>query len=73
MQLMGFSSRYSELFGHENGFPQVVSDTQAYRQFGNSVVPQVVEAVGEEVVRTMAEVFLRSNNGCLIKGRSIAA
>ena len=73
MQLMGFSSRYSELFGHENGFSQVVSDTQAYRQFGNSVVPQVVEAVGEEVVRTMAEVFLRSNNGCLIKGRSIAA
>jgi DNA (cytosine-5)-methyltransferase 1 len=30
-----------------------VSDTQAYRQFGNSVVPLVVEAVGRQVVRVM--------------------
>ena len=29
----------------------VVSDTQAYRQFGNAVVPKVVEAVGREIVR----------------------
>lgn len=28
----------------------VVSDTQAYRQFGNAVVPKVIEAVGREMV-----------------------
>jgi len=73
MRLMGFDDRYSSLFGHEDGFPQVVSDTQAYRQFGNSVVPHVVEAVGSNVVKAMAEVFLRTNTGCLIKGRAVSA
>ncbi len=29
----------------------VVSDTQAYRQFGNAVVPKVVEAVGKQIVK----------------------
>jgi DNA (cytosine-5)-methyltransferase 1 len=28
----------------------VVSDTQAYRQFGNAVVPKVIEAIGREIV-----------------------
>ena len=28
----------------------VVSDTQAYRQFGNAVVPKVVEAIGRQMV-----------------------
>jgi DNA (cytosine-5)-methyltransferase 1 len=28
----------------------VVSDTQAYRQFGNAVVPKVIEAIGREMV-----------------------
>jgi len=70
---MGFEKRYSTLFGHEDGFPQVVSDTQAYRQFGNSVVPLVVEAVGSKVVDAMARVFLRTNTGCLLKGRTVAA
>ena len=73
MKLMGFDTKYSELFGHEDGFPQVVSDTQAYRQFGNAVVPHVVEAVGEKVVECMANVFLRTNTGCLLKGRAVAA
>ncbi len=31
----------------------VVSDTQAYRQFGNAVVPKVIEAVGREIVRVL--------------------
>jgi DNA (cytosine-5)-methyltransferase 1 len=31
----------------------VVSDTQAYRQFGNAVVPKVVEAVGKQIMRIM--------------------
>jgi DNA (cytosine-5)-methyltransferase 1 len=32
----------------------VVSDTQAYRQFGNAVVPKVVEAVGRQIVKIMS-------------------
>lgn len=73
MNLMGFDNRYSALFGHEDGFPQVVSDTQAYRQFGNAVVPRVVEAVGSKVLACMAGVFLRTSSGCLLKGRAVAA
>ncbi len=53
-RLMGFADRYAQIFGHENGFPIVVSDTQAYRQFGNAVVPEVVEAIGEQIVRAMS-------------------
>jgi len=37
-----------------------VSDTQAYKQFGNAVVPDVVEAVGREVLRTMKRVKRKS-------------
>lgn len=41
------------------GFPRwcedkiVVSDTQAYRQFGNAVSPQVIEAIGREILRAV--------------------
>jgi DNA (cytosine-5)-methyltransferase 1 len=31
----------------------VVSDTQAYRQFGNAVAPRVVAAIGREILRAM--------------------
>jgi DNA (cytosine-5)-methyltransferase 1 len=31
----------------------VVSDTQAYRQFGNAVVPKVAEAVGRQIIKVM--------------------
>jgi DNA (cytosine-5)-methyltransferase 1 len=41
-RLMGFDERRI-----------VVSDTQAYRQFGNAVVPKVVEAVGREIMKVM--------------------
>ncbi len=40
-RLMGFDT--------ENGKKIVVSDTQAYRQFGNAVVPKVIEAIGREI------------------------
>lgn len=45
--------------GRLMGFPehlihnQVVSDTQAYKQFGNSVVPKVVEAIGQQIVEVL--------------------
>jgi DNA (cytosine-5)-methyltransferase 1 len=41
-RLMGFEERKI-----------VVSDMQAYRQFGNAVVPRVVEAVGREIVKVL--------------------
>ena len=31
----------------------VVSDTQACRQFGNAIVPKVIEAVGREILRVL--------------------
>ena len=49
-RLMGFVERYANLFNHSHGFPQVVSDTQAYRQFGNAVVPLVVEEIGRAIL-----------------------
>ena len=49
-KLMGFNSKFAKLAGHGAKFPQVVSDTQSYKQFGNSVCPLVVEAVGKQVV-----------------------
>ncbi|GFE69387.1 DNA (cytosine-5-)-methyltransferase [Chroococcus sp. FPU101] len=39
------------------GFPETfiipVSDNQAYRQFGNAVVPPVVEAIGKEIIKSL--------------------
>ncbi len=46
-RLMG----YEEFVRSRKDIP--VSDTQAYRQFGNSVVPQVVEAIARQVVATL--------------------
>lgn len=71
MRLLGYDSKYSEMFGHEGLFPQVVSDTQSYRQFGNSVVPLIVEEIGNEIVKTMAAAIKINGNGCLLKSRSI--
>lgn len=51
------------------GFPNyeiVVSDTQAYRQFGNAVVPKVVEAIGEEIIKILSNQF-KIDDHCLIK------
>jgi DNA (cytosine-5)-methyltransferase 1 len=50
-RLMGFDDTWGKNFG--NGFPQVVSDTQAYKQFGNSVCPHVVRAVGAEIANVL--------------------
>jgi len=43
------------LMGYPEDFKIPVSDTQAYRQFGNSVVVPVVEAIAKEVVKTLRE------------------
>jgi DNA (cytosine-5)-methyltransferase 1 len=39
----------------------VVSDTQAYRQFGNAVVPKVVEAVGRQIMKVMFQRLSQDN------------
>ncbi|MEZ6130274.1 MAG: DNA (cytosine-5-)-methyltransferase [Planctomycetaceae bacterium] len=64
--------------GRLMGFPekllsaqaQVVSDTQAYRQFGNSVVPAVITAVARQIVAVMrTAVVSKSGNGCILKAK----
>jgi DNA (cytosine-5)-methyltransferase 1 len=43
----------ARLMGFPDSFPIVVSDTQAYRQFGNAVVPAVVSAVARPAVELL--------------------
>ncbi len=56
--LQGFDDDLALLFGHKSGFPQCVSDTQSYRQFGNAVVPRVVQAVGKNIRSVMIKQLL---------------
>lgn len=41
------------LLGYPENFIIPVSDTQAYRQFGNSVVMPLIEAVGKEIINSL--------------------
>jgi DNA (cytosine-5)-methyltransferase 1 len=50
-KLMGFNSRFARNQGYSREFPIIVSDVQAYKQFGNAVCPPVVESVAEEIKR----------------------
>lgn len=68
-RLMGFTDELAREFGHPDGWPNVVSDTQGYRQLGNSVVPVVVEAISRKIVEKMAWLIDRRGEGCLVKGR----
>ena len=45
----------AKLMGFPSGFKIPVSDTQAYRQFGNSVVVPVVERIAKAVVATLKQ------------------
>lgn len=56
----------ARLMGFPDELPIVVSDTQAYRQFGNAVVPAVAEAVIANIVEVMSW-HLNHNGTCLIK------
>jgi DNA (cytosine-5)-methyltransferase 1 len=44
----------ARLMGYPSDFKIPVSDTQAYRQFGNSVVVPVVERIAQQVVATLS-------------------
>ena len=57
----------ARLMGYDDDLKIVVSDTQAYKQFGNSVVPAVVEAVGRDIVKVMCWHVAQADNRCLLK------
>jgi DNA (cytosine-5)-methyltransferase 1 len=56
----------ARLMGYPEGLPIVVSDTQAYRQFGNSVVVPVATAIAEQIAKVMVDYF-HANDRCLIR------
>jgi DNA (cytosine-5)-methyltransferase 1 len=51
----------ARLMGFDEDFKIVVSDTQAYRQFGNAVVVPVVQAIARQMLDTMAQ-YRHSHN-----------
>jgi len=57
----------ARLMGFPDSLPIVVSDTQAYRQFGNAIVPKVAEAVVHQVSSLLRWQLTRHANGCLLK------
>jgi DNA (cytosine-5)-methyltransferase 1 len=61
----------ARLMGFPDSIEIVVSDTQAYRQFGNALCPLIAEAIGEEVLDVMRWRLMRDANGCMLKGRVI--
>ena len=63
----------ARLMGFPDEFPIVVSDTQAYRQFGNAIVPRVAEVVIRQAIALVCWQLTQDNNGCLLKGRASAA
>ena len=52
-RLMGFNNQMAKFQGFNRGFPQIVSDMQAYKQFGNSVCPLIVAEIGQEITKVL--------------------
>lgn len=57
----------ARLMGFDDALPIVVSDTQAYRQFGNAVVPKVANAIAQEIIKVFRWQLAHQQNGCLLK------
>ncbi len=57
------------LMGFPEHLPIVVSDMQAYRQFGVASVPPLIGAVATQVSAVLSWQLTRHRTGCLIKGR----
>lgn len=55
----------ASLMGFPDRLPIVVSDTQAYKQFGNAVVVPVATAVAKQIIKVLQWHVLQQN-GCLI-------
>ena len=47
----------ARLQGYDDNFKIAVSDTQAYKQFGNSVAVPVIEAIAKEIKKTLEKNF----------------
>jgi DNA (cytosine-5)-methyltransferase 1 len=62
----------ARLMGFDESLPIVVSDTQAYRQFGNAVVPKVATVVAQEILKVFRWQLVQKQNGCLLKDGSKA-
>lgn len=60
----------ARLMGFDDRLKIPVSDTQAYRQFGNAVVPPVVEAVGRQILKVIA--WHLAEKGSLLKRQKTA-
>jgi len=58
------------LMGFDDRLKIVVSDTQAYKQFGNAVVPKVAEAVARQILKVVAKHLTNTKNECLLKRAS---
>lgn len=52
-RLMGFNRQMAKPLGFKNGFPQVVSDMQSYKQFGNSVSPLIAHEIGIQLAKAL--------------------
>ena len=63
----------ARLMGFDDTLPIVVSDTQAYRQFGNAVVPKVAAAVAQEILKVFRWRLVQGGNGCLLKSLAVSA
>ncbi|HLH30939.1 MAG TPA: DNA (cytosine-5-)-methyltransferase [Terriglobia bacterium] len=61
----------ARLMGFPECLPIVVSDTQAYKQFGNAVVPPVAEAVARQITKVLRWRVATHGNGCLLKSRRL--
>jgi hypothetical protein len=55
----------ARLMGYPDDYQIVVSDTQAYRQFGNSVAVPVVAALAERVLAALAGPVLMEESGAM--------
>jgi DNA (cytosine-5)-methyltransferase 1 len=53
----------ARLMGFPDKYKIVVSDTQAYRQFGNALVPPIAEAVGKQALELLIPVLKKKNSG----------
>lgn len=60
----------ARLMGFDDRLKIPVSDTQAYRQFGNAVVPPVVEAVARQILKVIA--WHLAEKGSLLKRQKTA-
>lgn len=60
----------ARLMGFPDDLPIVVSDTQAYKQFGNAVVPRVAAAVANQIVKVLEWHLAQTRGGCLLKTRT---